>query len=211
MANSGYSDQTLTKLEQRKKQFNVGKRVALIVGTGNYDSNKSGYNKLDFASSDAKKMYDLLKGAGDFDTIVLLNDETKEKPNSKTIKEKLKQLRAQNPHFLLFYYSGHGTRVESDEKGSLALPDVTKDNQNLVGISEINEITSGITQRLFLLDSCRNYDKTNPKPNKKKTPKNIPPFRIQKVEISLILSCRKLLEVQKVYLSYPLHHQGIKL
>ena len=115
-------------LDKRIQSFNKGIRVALIVGASKYDP-KTGYDSLDFAHENARQLKEILEDAGEYDKIILLSDGGIE-PNSVNIQNSLKELAGMNPHFLLFYYSGHG--LEVGKKDAIAPNDAMSDDKNTI-------------------------------------------------------------------------------
>lgn len=142
-------------LDKRIQSFNKGIRVALIVGASKYDP-KTGYDSLDFAHENARQLKEILEDAGEYDKIILLSDGGIE-PNSVNIQNSLKELAGMNPHFLLFYYSGHG--LEVGKKDAIAPNDAMSDDKNTITFDELKRLTANITQRLFLIDACREKER----------------------------------------------------
>ena len=110
---------------QPKVVENVKSKHALLIGC-NY--NDSQY-KLNGCINDVKNVQTLIKKNG-FNNIILLTDETEQKPNKSTILNEFKNLlmNSNSGDLLFFSYSGHGSYIldkngdEKDEYDELIVP-----------------------------------------------------------------------------------------
>jgi tetratricopeptide (TPR) repeat protein len=130
------------------------KRLALIIGNGNYDNNQV----LKNAKNDADSMARVLRQLGF--TVILKTDATKATIRD-AVKEFRDKLEKQSYETACFFYSGHG--VENDGKNYIIPTDQEKSarradiedgaiNLNWI-ISSVNE--SGVKHSIFFLDCCR--------------------------------------------------------
>ncbi len=127
--------------KDRQEAWQKTRRVALIVGVGNY-LKESRLNSLKYTSNDSQKMASVLKDIGHFDEVVLLNDDTgfynnRYKPTKENIIREFRRLVKTDPQTFLFYFSGHG--FEEKEENIVALSDTVKEagtSRNVLNVAK---------------------------------------------------------------------------
>lgn len=143
-------------------QGNAGQRWAVCIGINDYKDKR--IVDLKNARNDAKVMAEALKGAGQFDNVVVMTDDLAPAdgnfPQKNTVMKKLTDLKAQiKPEDLvLFFFSGHGI---SDAAGDGFLVLANSYRENLSGTSlKIKDVIKwlnemGVKKSILLLDASR--------------------------------------------------------
>jgi formylglycine-generating enzyme required for sulfatase activity len=138
--------------------FSRGKSIAVVVGISNY---KNGYNPLNSAASDAKKMEDFLVKDAGFDVVyVLTNDEVSHSAIDRLMTDEIPQIVGQYDRFL-FYWSGHGDQmISADGRRSFGFLPLAnskpREFSTMVSMEDLSRWDSYLSaqQALFILDSC---------------------------------------------------------
>ncbi|HJX65469.1 MAG TPA: caspase family protein [Polyangia bacterium] len=121
-------------------------RVAVVVGNNlGHDPGRT----LRYAEAEAGKLASLLRGAGDFDSVVTVTGASRERVEVAlaTARTQLDRAHADGKRTLfLFYYSGHGDR-EALELGSSRLP--------LRDLRSYLEQLTGADVRVAFVDACQ--------------------------------------------------------
>ncbi len=146
-----------------------GKKYAFVVGINSYDDPNIG--DLDKAENDAAGVAKVLLKYGKFQQIqTFLGKSKNQSQNSEGTSKYLiesefdKLLSVMSPDdSLVFYFSGHGM-TDYDEKNYLLTSDT--DLKSLIGTSiSVDDMlartrSKGLKKVIFILDACRNPDKT---------------------------------------------------
>ena len=154
------------KLQQYAKQYSMGKRFAVVIGIGKYQSNSPDLEDLPAASRQARKLGEQLEANG-FEVKYFLDNET-ERIDKKLIEDYLlgplnAELRKHGDDTLVFYFGGHGiTRKDAlgRDIGYLLPNTYDVDNIPKTGISMVSDIRVTYASLLeakhilFAIDAC---------------------------------------------------------
>ena len=133
-------------------------KIAIVIGVSEYDN----LNNLYACKNDANLMNILLQNTGEYDEILLINEET----SSVNIKEKLfgyiktknEELKSKNIHLeeVLFYYSGHGTYREEEFYYTTSDFDINKLRTTSIENSELDDALRSLNPKLTIkiVDAC---------------------------------------------------------
>jgi hypothetical protein len=146
----------------------IANRWAVVIGIGEYDHES--ITKLRYASRDAEAMYEFLTTRGGYprDNVVLLTDNTPQKPTLQNIRRALGDFLYRKPgreDMVLIYYAGHGapevdaTGTEGDGLTKYLIPrnaDPESLYSSALPMDEIQRIFSRIQSErvVLLLDTC---------------------------------------------------------
>ena len=104
----------------------VGKRRALLVGIGKYDSAR--FPKLEYPPNDVARLAELLESPHYGFTVTKLTDDTPEKPTRENILKAIRKVLIEDAEAgdqSLFYFSGHGSSVRNSLSDEADLRDET--------------------------------------------------------------------------------------
>jgi len=144
-------------LKQLKNPFDGS--YAIIIGIENYDH----FPRLDVAREDIEKMKSFLLSTGEYDEVVVLQDEEATFSNIHYfMQEYFPQKMEKGRYRFLFYFSGHGTQHSGSNNtfiGSLLLKEATGSlgDQHVIDMKEIDLWAVRLVNAkhtLFLIDSC---------------------------------------------------------
>lgn len=125
------------------------KNYAIIVGIDQYDDRMS----LHTCANDARSMADLMKEMG-YD-VVLLSDQTDEKPTKENILKKAFEEIRDKPNVgnVIFYFSGHGTKTKNDAF-YLIPQDANGDVSTYISEIELKEQINNLKNFAMIIDAC---------------------------------------------------------
>ena len=156
------SNTNLKKLTDKYKKEMPKKRTAFLVGI-NYTGT---VNELYGCINDTKNVEELLKNKYNFTNVVLLNDETAEKPTKQNILKGLQTLLAntESGDTAFFMFSGHGTctadfnKDETDGQDELIIPIDAFSLNTCILDDELNKLIRNTlkpgAKLVALFDSC---------------------------------------------------------
>jgi uncharacterized caspase-like protein len=146
----------------------VANRYAVVIGVGEYEHES--ITKLKYATRDAEAMYEFLTTRGGYpkDNVILLTDNTPQKPTLQNIRRALGDFLYRKPareDMVLIYYAGHGapevdaTGTEGDGITKYLIPrnaDPDSLYSTALPMDEIQRIFSRIQSErvVLLLDTC---------------------------------------------------------
>lgn len=128
-----------------------GKRFAILVGVDEYQDRA--LMNLRYATSDARKLTEILSDKGGFETTILVN--ATQKDVLMNFERSLKQLGTDD--FLIFYFSGHGFSAEDDGFAALNDTMISRNSfMNALCLSEVSKLiySSKVGTTLVILDAC---------------------------------------------------------
>jgi tetratricopeptide (TPR) repeat protein len=141
----------IEKQKEPKKVYDLGKRVALVIGNGNY----SAVAQLPNPSRDAEKIAETLRSVG-FTNVTVANDLTHDTFNA-TLRKFARE--ADGADWAVVYYAGHGIEVNNTNylvpiDASLA---VDRDLEfEAVPLDRVVRSVEGAKKlRIVILDACR--------------------------------------------------------
>lgn len=125
------------------------KNYAIIVGIDKYDDRMS----LHTCANDARTMADLMREMG-YD-VVLLSDQTDEKPTKENILKKAFDEIRDKPNVgnVIFYFSGHGAKGE-DDTFYLIPQNANGDVTTYISESELKERITNLKNFAMIIDAC---------------------------------------------------------
>jgi hypothetical protein len=146
----------------------IGSRYAVVIGVGQYDH--ASIPKLKYATPDAEAIYQFLTTRGGYpkDNVVLLTDNTPDKPTLQNIRRALGDFLYRRPareDMVLIYYAGHGAPevdaagTESDGISKYLIPrnaDPESLYSTALPMDEIQRIFGRIQAErvVMMLDTC---------------------------------------------------------
>lgn len=148
--------------EESNRQAEVGNKFAFVIGINNYKDPNIG--NLDKAENDATGVAKVLLKYGNFKQIQTIG-QSSESQSKYEIEIEFDRMLAsmESGDSLVFYFSGHGM-TDYDEKNYLLTSDSSL--KSIIGTSiSVDELLAktrakGLKKVLFILDACRNPDKT---------------------------------------------------
>ena len=160
----------LTGREQKDvdRQNAHGKLVSILVGVSEY--NTCGFSRLPTCTNDAEALAKCLKSVhqlnADKDRSYLLTSSTSTKPSKGEILALTKKIVAlsEESDRLLFYFSGHGYKLDRDDRAYLVPSDVWDlSREALIGLDQVTDIlnNSPAREKYIVLDACFSGPTTN--------------------------------------------------
>lgn len=151
----------LELVRKSAEEFSDGDKVAVLVGVSNYDTNSTGFGRLNYADDDMDVLEATLKSKG-YQVIKIQNH----KANKQVVLNKLEQAgKLINPQdgTLVFAFSGHGY-AEPNQHTRLATYDTIAFKLQETGLS-IPEVVAairktGARRAMLFIDACRNDPNT---------------------------------------------------
>lgn len=141
-----------------KNMFNLSdynKSYAVVVGVSQYNG---GFDKLNSARNDAKRMKDFLIGEAGFDYVHMLTESQVTHESLRRVMDRLSTIMKSNDRFL-FYWSGHGVtrKVSARDIGYLPLINSKEENYgSMLRMSALKQWDDSldVKQALYIVDAC---------------------------------------------------------
>ena len=153
-----------TQMKQLAVLEGLGKIRLLSVGVSNY-RNTSGFSVIKQCSSDALNVFNAFRDIKQLNAhtdhqVLLTSDTTAQLPSRGTIIHELRDLafKSEENDRLMFYFSGHGQRIQGIDDHFLAPEDVyaADDPAAMISMTQVKEILekAKAKQKIIVLDSC---------------------------------------------------------